>query len=69
MGDHVSLVKNEQEPPSHPASPPQYMQPIPPQQPAYVDRQEMAGTKFQPIPDNRSIQVIRGTKSESVPLN
>lgn len=63
VGNHVSLVKNEQVPPSQVAPPYQ------PQQPVYVDRQEMPTAKFQPIPDNRGIQVIRGTKMENVPLN
>ena len=64
VGDHVSLVKNQV-----PASQP--IQPYQPQlqQPVYIDKQEMPATKFQPIPDNRGIQVIRGTKTESVPLN
>ena len=60
VGDHVSLVKNEQAP---------HYQPTAPQQPVYVNRQEMPAANIQPIPDNRGIQVIRGTKIESMPIN
>jgi len=69
---HVSLIKAEQAPLSQPTSPGQFTppyQPALPQQPIYVDRQEMPATKFQPIPDNRGIQVIRGTKTENIPIN
>ena len=66
VGDHVSLVKNDQVSPS---PTPQYQQPMPAGQPVYVDRQEMPTVKSQPMPDNRGIQVIRGTKAESIPIN
>jgi len=70
VGDHVSLMRNEQASPSQPASPEGYQHYQPQQQqPVYVDRPELPAAKFQPIPDNRGIQVIRGTKSESVPVN
>jgi len=63
VGDHVSLLKNEQAVPSQPLPPYQ------PQQPVYVDRQEVPAAGPQYIPERAGIQVIRGTKIESVPLN
>jgi len=60
VGDHVSLVKNEQVQPS---------QPEPYRQPIYAERQESPAARTQPIPENRGIQVIRGTKTESIPIN
>lgn len=63
VGDHVSLVKNEQAPPS------QSMLPYQSQQPVYIDRQDIPAVKSPTIPEYRGIQIIRGTKSESAPLN
>jgi len=54
VGDHVSLVKSEVAPPS---------------QPIYVNRQEVPNDQLQHMPERGGIQVIRGTKTESVPLN
>ena len=59
VGDHVSLLRNEQAPPSQPRT----------EQPIFVDRQEVPAVKPQYIPERAGIQVIRGTKAESVPLN
>ena len=61
VGEHISPVRNEQAPPPQ--------QSLPPQQPVYAERQETPATKTQPVPDGRGIQVIRGTKLESIPLN
>ncbi|MBP2626269.1 MAG: Flp pilus assembly protein CpaB [Firmicutes bacterium] len=57
VGSHVSPVKKEQAPSSQPSTP---------SQPVYVNRQEASPVTFKPIPDNKGIQVIRGTKAESV---
>lgn len=63
VGDHVSPVKNEQAAPAAPMNPQQQQQPV------YVDRQEIPTVKGQSSPDTRGIQVIRGTKTESIPIN
>lgn len=60
VGDYVFPTKNEQPSASQAPQPPQ---------PVYVNKQEAPEAKSQPISDNRGIQVIRGTKTESIPLN
>jgi len=57
VGYQVSTAKNEQ------VTTPQ------PPQPVYVNRQEGPEVKPQPLFDHRGIQVIRGTKIESIPIN